>query len=323
MQRLLLLLTSLLLAGCASTPDEQIVPFKAEQKQALLARARPPQAFGLTVYNTERGPLFAGANRLHSGQVADMPFTYRPDARAPVITIASRSAKAIPTLLDTASRENWITPRTALPLDIVMLAGPRPFETTAGHVYDEIGGYAGLLHRLQLDKLNADNVVFYVRAASGPMGPPARWLQDPEPQLILGMPFLRAFSFVSFDFPRQSVQFSATTGLPEMDDSMVVAVLPLMDVRGAPGIAGAINGEPATIVLDTGGDFDLVMNDPPGHTVRRLALGDLVFPPEVNVKPAREAGLGEIEYPRIGRGLLSRYRVTFDFRNKLVIFERP
>ncbi len=323
MQRHLLLLTGLFLAGCAGTPDEHIIPFNAEQKKVLLARARPPQAFGLTVYNTERGPHFAGAQRLHSDQMADMPFVHRADSGAPVISLASRSAKEIPALLDTASRENWIASRTALPLDIVMLAGPRPYETTAGHVHDEVGGTAGLLHRLKLYELHVENVVLYVRMATGPMGPPARWLQDPEPQVVLGMPFLRAFSFVSFDFPRRSVQFSATTPMPEPDEALVIAVMPLVDVRGAPGIEGSINGEPATLILDTGGDFDLAMSEPPGPSIRRLALGDLVFPPNVNVKASRDVGLGDAEFPRIGRGLLGRFRVTLDFRNKAAIFERP
>jgi hypothetical protein len=52
-------------------------------------------------------------------------------------------------------------------------------------------------------------------------------------------------------------------------------------------------------------------------------VGELVFPREVSVVASMEQGLGETSYPRIGRKLLSRYRISIDFRNKWVYFERP
>ena len=75
--------------------------------------------------------------------------------------------------------------------------------------------------------------------------------------------------------------------------------------------------------LDVAGDFELVMNEPPEAAIRRLSLGDLVFPPGVNVVSSMDQGLGTTTYPRIGRLLLSRFVVTFDFRGKRVYFERP
>lgn len=310
-------------AGCASPPDEHIIPFNAQQTQALFARARPPQAFGLTVYNTDRGPVFAGAHRVHAGQVAQMPFLSSPDSRAPVIALTARGIKDIPALLDTASPANWIIPAQAQPMGIVALAGPNPYQANASHVYDEVGGYAGVMHKILLDKLHVENVVFYIRAATGPLGPPARWHQDPAPQAVLGVPFLRAFSFVTFDFANRSILFSATTPFPGASEDSLLARAPLLDIRGAIGVAGTILGEPTTFILDTGGDFELAQNAPADPTIRRIAVDDLVLSREVQVASAREIGLGDIEYPRIGLGLLSRYRVTFDFRNKQVIFERP
>jgi hypothetical protein len=323
MHRTFLLPLLLLLAGCATTPDEHIIPLNTQQTQALFARARPPQAFGLTVYSTERGPVFAGAHRLHTGQAARMPFTGVGDADAPLIGLTARSVKEIPALLDTSSRENWIILSLAPALGIVSLAGPDPFKANAAHVYDEIGGYAGLLHKVLLDKLHVENSVFHVRAATGPLGPPARWMQDPVPQAVLGLPFLRAFSYVQLDFANRSALFSATTPYGGPVEDLFLARLPLRDVRGVLGVEGTLNGEPMTFVLDTGGAFELALNDPPEPTVRRLSAGDLIFPPNVSVQSARDLGLGDIDYPRIGRGLLSRYRVTFDFRNRFIYFERP
>ncbi|MBW7908279.1 MAG: hypothetical protein H3C50_05065 [Kiritimatiellae bacterium] len=322
MKRLIPALLFLALVGCKTPPDEQIVPFTQNQTQALFTRSRPPQAFGLTVYSTEMGPLFAGAHRVHPGQTAVMPFINRADPRAIEINLTARGIKEIPTLIDTASRENWVTAPLAVSMNSVSLAGPNPYHTTAVHVYDEIGGYASLMHRLTIDKLHVENVLLYIRAASGPLGVPARWLQDPTPQLALGAPFLRAFSYVTVDFAQRSVVFSATTPF-QKPEATLIAQAPLVDVRGVIGVEGTLNGEPTTFVVDTGGDFDLALNDPAGLTVRRVTAGDLVFPLDVRAVAAREIGLGEVEYPRIGRGLLSRYRVTLDFRNKTLYFERP
>ena len=74
MKRFLSLLPLLVLAGCATPPDETVIPFNAEQTKTLYAKARPPQVFGLTVYNSDNGPFFAGAGRLHQGEKAEMPF---------------------------------------------------------------------------------------------------------------------------------------------------------------------------------------------------------------------------------------------------------
>lgn len=323
MRYVIAFLSLAVLSGCATPKDEQIIPFTQQQTRAFFKNARPPQAFGLTVYNTERGPVFAGSHRVHAGHVAMMPFIGRSDPRAPLIAMAARGVKEIPALIDTASRENWMIPSVASATAVVPLAGPNPFSMQAMHVYDEIGGFAGLLHKVVFDKLHMENAVFYIRSAYGPMGPPARWMQDPVPHVVLGVPFLRAFSFVTMDFAARSVFLSSTMPFPGSPEESLIDRVPLLDVRGALAVEGTLRGEPATFILDTGGDFDIALNDPQELTIRRISIGDLVFPPEASVKNARDLGLGEIEYPRIGRGLLSRYKVTFDFRTRQVWFERP
>ncbi len=323
MFRRVMFLGLLALAGCATTKDEHIIPFTLEQRQAFFARARPPQAYGLTVYTTENGPVFAGAHRLHQGDVALLDFESSGDASAPVIEITARGDQHVNALIDTSSRENWVIPTAALRLGLTALSGPNPYETRAGHVYDEVGGYAGLVHKITLEELNAENIVFYTRAAFGPLGPPARWLNDPAPEAVLGTSFLRSFSYVQIDFRARVALFASTQSFKAPPEAMLVARVPLKDVRGVLGVEGVMDGEPMTFILDTGGDFELVMNEPPAPTVRRLSVGELVFPREVNVVASMDQGMGETSYPRIGRKLLSRYRVSFDFRNKWVYFERP
>ncbi len=317
------LLAVLLLAGCATPKDEPIVPFTPEQNKNLYAKARPPQTFGLTVYNSDAGPVFAGAGRLHQGDTAVRSFLGPDDSTAPLIGIHGRGDFDLPALIDTTSRNSWLTAKTGLQMGITLLAGPAPLQATAQHVYDEIGGGAGLVQKVKLDQLHMENVVFYLRSASGPLGPLARWVKDPAPLAVLGTSFLRAYSYVQLDYPNRTAFFSATARLAAPGELTLVARLPLKEVLGALAVEGTLDGQPTTFLLDTAGDFELVMHEPANATVRRLSIGDLVFPPEVQVVSSMDQGLGPIVYPRIGRQLLSRFKVSFDFRNKLVYFERP
>lgn len=324
MKRFLLSLPLFALLGCATTPkDEPTIPFSQEQTKALYAKARPPQVFGLTVYSSDNGPLFAGATRLHPGQQTERPFMGDKNSTAPLLGLNGRGEKGLPALLDTTAKDNWLTARAGKQLGVIMLSGPGPYSSQAQHVYDEIGGLAGLAQQVTLENLSAENVVFHVRAASGPLGPLSRWITQPAPEVILGTAFLRAFSSVQVDYAARMVRLSATTRYPAPASDRLVATLPLKDVQGALAVEGALDGDPMTILLDVAGDFELVMNEPPETTIRRLSLGDLVFPPGVNVVASMDQGLGTTTYPRIGRQLLSRFVVTFDFRGKVVYFERP
>lgn len=311
------------LVGCATTPkDEQIVPFNREQARALFKNARPPQAFGLTVYTTERGPLFAGAHRVRPNEMDVLRFIGAGKSSAPIIGVEARGIKNIPALIDTVARENWITSRLAVQAAMTPLAGPNPYELLPAHVYDEVGGYAGLLHRLIVGSIYVENAVLGIRAAAGPMGAPARWHSSPAPEIVLGMPFLRAFSFVTIDFPARQVLFASGLPYPGPSEDTLIEQLPMLDIRGVIGVEGSIAGEPTTFLVDTGGDFQVAMNDPKDPVIRRMSLGDLVLR-NVAVTPALDAGLGEIEYPRIGRGILEKYRITLDFRTRTIWFERP
>ena len=318
-----LLFPLLFLTGCATVKEEQIVPFTEEQAKALYARSKPPQAFGLTVYSSDSGPVFAGAGRLHQGDRVEQNFLSPPDSLAPVIALDGRGGLPIPALVDTSSKDNWITPAAGQQLNLNMLANPKPMSTFALHVYDEVGGGAGLAQKVRIGDLHMENVVFHLRYATGPLGPLARWVENPAPAVVLGTPFLRAYSYVVLDYPGRRIEFSSTTRLPEPKEETLVARLPLKDLLGALAVEGTLGGEPTTVLLDTAGDYELVMNKPAEASVRRLSVGDLVFPPDVKVVSSMDQGMGPINYPRVGRQLLARFKVSFDFRNKLVYFERP
>jgi hypothetical protein len=310
----------LFLAGCASTPDEMITPLTEAQRAQLLKSQRAPELFGLTAYESEGGPIYVGGQRTHPGDLARLPFASDNRSTAPLVRAGPNKAAGLCALLDTSARESWLSLQAAAAAGVRML-GPSPQPRRAVHVHDEAGGYISVAPHIKLDEIQVENVLFHVRAANGPLGPLARWETDPRPEAVLGGNLLRAFQFVQIDFPGRSAMFSATTPYAP-DETRLVATAPLKDLRGAVGCEGSVDGEPADLVLDTGGDFACAMKDPPSAELRQVRIGDLVFR-RVPVDNAFERGLDTPEHPRIGRALLSRYKVTLDFRRKLVYFEKP
>ena len=102
----------------------------------------------------------------------------------------------------------------------------------------------------------------------------------------------------------------------------MIAALPLKEVEGAFATDGAIDGEKKTIILDSAGDFEVAMDNPPSDTLKQVSVGDLVFR-NVKVVESKDQSLGLLSHPRIGRKLLSKFNITFAPKKKLVYFERP
>jgi hypothetical protein len=223
-------------------------------------------------------------------------------------------------LVDTTSRDNWATMDLVKPLRGTPL-GPPGFGRTAAHVLDDIGGLLFITPTFHVEDVQVENALFYARAASGPLGPAVRWVEDPVPNMVLGTGFLRSFPLVQFDLPRDRLLL-ATSQSYEPDEARLVATLPLLEEQGALACAAIVEGRPVKLLLDVVGDFELAMKDPPAPRLRQVSAGDLVFR-QVATENAFDLGLGLLEFPRLGRRLLQRFVVTVDFRQKLVFFERP
>jgi hypothetical protein len=322
MSKISLLLMALLLAGgCATTKESDDVVALTDAQRAQLAKgARAPESFGLTVYDSAVGAVFAGGNRVHPEDVALLPMAPAGGSTAAIVAIESGTSDALLALVDTSSRESWATLRAAVALRTTVLGSP-PFARKAVHAYDEFGGYASASHQVKLGTMNVESALFNIRAANGPLGQLARGLAKPRPEVVLGNNLLRSCAYVQLDFPKRSVVFSASTPYRPAED-LLVASLPLKDVQGALACEGAVNGDPATILLDTGADFAFAMKEPTDAEMRQVSIGDLVFR-KVPATDSLQRGLGMPDYPRIGRGLMSRFKITFDFRKKLVHFEKP
>ena len=308
------------LAAC-STPPTGIRPFTAGQRGAFLKRAKPPEAFGLTSYRTDDGPIFAGAHRLHHGQTAVLPFAGTEEDAPPMVDLSILGVKKpIRALVDTTSRDNWAVPEL-VPLMRGVPIGPPGVGRTADHVLDDVGGILFIAPKIVLDEAQVESALFYARAAFGPLGPPARWVAEPEPQAVLGATLLRAFPLCQLDLPRQRIVL-ATSQDYTPDEGRLLATLPLLDEKGAMACLATLDGKPGKVLLDIAGDFEMAVNDPIAAAVTQLTLGDLVLR-HVPVQNGHDLGLGLPDNPRLGRRLLQRFVITIDTRRKLVYFERP
>ena len=309
-----------LATGCSSPPKEPVA-FTQSQMKTIGQSARLPSVFGITVYSSERGPVFKGANRLHESQKAQVPFKSPRKSTAPVVELLPPEPKGFLALIDTSSRESWINLEASQKASMTLLGQPL-YNAKPEHIEEGLGGTAGIAPQLRFkDQLYLEETIFHVQNAFGPLGPESRSETNSRPDAVIGMGILRSFSFVQLNFPEREVMLASTKKYSPNEDQLI-AKLPMKDVKGALACDAVIDGEPAIVIIDTGGDFELAMKDAPLRPLRQVSVGDLVSR-QVVATDSEDLGLGLIEYPRFGRKVMARFKITLDFKNKLIWIERP
>lgn len=314
---LLALVVITLSAACSSTSPETSTRLTAPEKETLTKRAKAPQTFGLTAYATENGARFGGAFRPQQNGIGRLPLAAEKNSTAPVIAINDDKAFM---LIDPTAAESWLTVEASVALKTTALASPDLFEKNAKHVYDNIGGFAAVLPRFNLEKLTVNEGVFYVRNAHGPLDGLTRWEKEPPLDGVFGTDFLRAFEFVRISLRGRQVVISGSGVYPYADNA--IAALPLTDLDGAIAVECMMDGEKQTALLDLAGDFEVALEKPTGSSMRQLTLGDIVFR-NIEVVSSFDLGLGLTSPPRIGRQLLERYDLVIHQRGQQLLFERP
>ena len=332
-----LLATALLGAGGCTTPKTlEAVPLSQTEVDQFLASGRDARTYGITIYPGASGTRFEFANRPRTERRMRLDFTGPRSSRRPVVKGQSAITDPFPILLDTSSRQSWATLTAAKGLEYRVFAPPEG--EYADHVAADIPGYAGVGNKLIFDKLHVESPVYYVAPARGGLGALARAAERPglppalaakrekaagQLPLVLGNETLRNFAYVRFDFPARAVELSSTRAYQPADGAAVAANLPMLDWRGRPAVQATLDGQPILLVLDTAGDFDLVLPGEPANVgPAELALGARATA-AVDVAAAADYGL-PAEFPaRLGLGVLADYAVTLDFKNRRVLFENP
>jgi hypothetical protein len=338
------LLLAAFAAGCATPSAPPPEPLRTSQVDAFLKGGRDARAMGITIYQGPAGkPTFAFANRPHMGRAAEKPMAYAQGTPYPVIDVKAGDETSFRMLVDTSARQGWLV------LDACRDMDYRPFDPALGerpdHVDSPLPGYAGVGNKIVMGTMHVESPVFYVPMAAGHLGPLAR-LERPagaEPlpdksvrarenlrtgiRAVMGAEMLKNFDWVRFDFPNRKLRVSSNGAWKAPNADAVVARLPMQDWNGRPAVAVRVDGRPMLAVLDTAGDFEISLPDPPADD-GRVELGDRPLSadlPQFMVPLRSHASLGlPGTFPaRLGLRILGRYAVTLDYKNRIVWFEDP
>ena len=310
----------LLTSGCLTRrPDTQVRPLTSQEQQAFFSRAQDERRFWMTRYETDQGPIFTGAHRVHSDRFAQVAFSQARRSSVPMIPVRLRFQEDHEALIDTSSPVSWIQFGPAVREGVIPI-GPPPHRMFAAHVNDPIPGFLSVASRLTISPINVETTLLYVKAAHGPLEYLQRHSTAPAATIVLGSEFIRAFQFVQINFPARMATFSTTTTFTPDSDRLIASV-PLQSYYGILAVKGLLDDLETPFLLDSLGDYALA-TEHGGNTVRHMSIGDLVFR-NVESVSMEQAGLGLEEIPRIGRRILERFSVTFDAEQALVHFERP
>lgn len=317
-QLLCLLILAVFLTGCASRRAAKVHPLSAQELEQFFSRAQDERRFWLTKYESDQGPVFTGAHRLHNDKFALMPFETRRKLPVPMISARLRTPQEHVALIDTSARASWIEFGLGREMGLIPI-GPPSYRLYAAHVNDPIPGYLGVAPRLIIDQLHVDTALFYVKAAHGPLTLLTREDKDLRAPMVLGADFIRAFHFVQIDYPNRTVLFSTTTPY-KTDPDRLIASVPMRNYNGSIVVTGSIGDRDTPMLLDSLGDFAVACD--PGKNAQQVMFGDLVLrnPTYTDI---HTTGLGFPDVPRIGRHVLSRFIVTFDGKSRQIHFERP
>ncbi len=311
------------LAGCATRRLPAPVPMSAEEQARLL---RDPTDHRRHFLKDESGGdriWYSGSFRLHDGQRDVLPMRVRNPSRPVVAASVRPGADDGIVLIDPSSRQSWMTSGQAANQRAPVL-GPRVNRAAPDHVDQDIPGFAVVAERFHFDRLTVSDAVLLALAARGPLGELSRGTAGGrnQPDLVMGADFIRAFSFVAFDFPNRSVFLSASDPYPD-SGPQALGEAPLTFPGGRIAARGRVDGEAADVVLDLAGAFSMVRTGvEPGTPVRQVSLGTFVLR-NLAADPPEAHGLRPLDEPRLGAAALQPYRVVLDIRRRVVWFERP
>lgn len=312
MKKTLLLFFSLaLLCACATEPvsrDVKIGGFRSKIKD--------PRQYWLTIRDSSRGFVVEGGHRLHPNQMVALPFLSGRSSEVPLINFRLLGEEFYEALVDTSAGESWAELDNAFLLNLIPL-GPPEIVREPLHLRDAGRGVLSLAETLRFDQLYVENALIHTLTEIGPdsIG------RGAAPHLVLGGEFLKQFRYFQINWPGRTVVLSATHPY-KPDPDRLLAELPLRRLNGACVAEAVIDGRRQWTILDSAGAYDLAITGSPAAAVTQLTLGDLVFR-HVRVTPHADLGLGWPNYPKIGTGLLSKFKVTVDNKLGRIFFEKP
>ena len=308
----------LLLSGCLTddTPREDIIMPQVQQN-TYLSHAKPPQQFGFDVVQVKGGFTYLGRARLHPNNMTAVNMAHK---NIPIIQIRGRSKRDnMNVLIDVSSPTSWLEFSKSQQFDSHFLGlDDETIPYRGGYNTGGVNAYAGVITQLRINQLFMENVPFYIRMASGSLGPLARGIRAPKVDAILGYDNLRTFEFIQIDLRNKRIAFSTTSSYTPKDELLMTTAKIVEKPGYGLAIEGAIFDQPTPVILDFAGNFNFARGDIKVNSTRQVSLGDIVFRQVPTLAlPAHNSP------PRAGRQMLAPYIVTICNRQGVVHFERP
>lgn len=313
------LLSCLMLSGCQSgKKQKEDVPLSMAQQKSFLSKTIPPQQFlGYSIHRAGNGITYTGSARLHPHHLttADML-----KDNIPVIKMRGKSKRnKMNVLLDFGSASSWLEFSEAQKFKVQFMGIDdrvipyRGKSNTGGQ-----NAFAGVVTQLRIENLFMEDIPFYIRMATGSLGPLARGIQKPKIDAVLGYDNLRTFEYIQIDLRKGTISFSSDIPYtPNKDLLMSTSKILRLPGYGL-SIEGAIRGKPVPVILDFAGDYSFARGDKKVNNTKQVSLGNVVFRnvPTLVLEPHNSP-------PRAGRRMLEPYIVTICGPKGVVYFERP
>jgi predicted aspartyl protease len=323
------------IAGCSVHSQ----PISRFSEQRLKDREVAGDKIGLRVFNGgSRYELEMFRARLPVEPV-EIPME-RSIARLPAATVMLNGAKPLRMIMDTGAQLSVVDASSAIAAKADVFAPEGGMLRVAG-VGGEERAWLARFDRARFGPIELNGLVTIVRRETSNVhfgGVPFGTLGVN----LVGAPVLGAFSFVTFDFPRERLVFSGET---RFVPSRGAVRIPMTVRDSLPYVPLGVGGRTIQAMVDTGARDELFLNEEivrkwkldsladAGGTFKAAGLGGMIRGRRFRL-PAVRLGQFTVEnvfvdtssgpwQARIGSELLERWRSTFDFRGGALWLESP
>jgi hypothetical protein len=141
--------------------------------------------------------------------------------------------------------------------------------------------------------------------------------------VVIGADLMQSLAYVRFDLFTRTISYA--TDLPYRSNKLYkLAELPFKLTPQGIAVEAMFDGKPQTLIIDTGGDYEVAMflDDNATPLIRRLVIGDFARV-SVPVNDAEFLGLGVRAPTSAGIRLFDGLILTLDFENSQFILETP
>ena len=348
-----------LAAGCATDPFAQLettTPTLTRSQVADLQKhAQTPEALGIQVFASGQGLSVAGANEVRGGGTVAVPLVKLPapnpreseaQYRLPVVLATVNGQEGVRVLLDSGSNRNLFGYAMARSLNIPVVAGLKPM--TGMGIGGSVDNYVAVIPTFRLGGVEFQKLLAMV-------GPDAQALTltrsfgGGAQVMILGVNSLRPLAYLTIDYLRGTVTFSAQDGYQPLAQSSFVTSTRLRWDGDLPAVDVSLDDrDPEPCYLDTGGDYGMLVSRSQataygywkpgrGPLGTSQGVGGTSLSTSYEIKSVKIGGANCLQVPArtdligpeaaggrmlLGNVVLRHYRLTFDFRNNQLWLER-